>query len=215
VGQWGTYITTPVISAKSATVNIQIESENDAKADATVTLTTAIYPLSGSGKLARAKSPVATSAVNISVKAGEKTKSAQTLQVANPKLWSPNTPVLYAALTTLTQDGKVVDSYETRFGIRTNKYDPAAGLFVNGEHFKLNGVCDHHDLGSLGTAVNVRALQRQLQILRDMGCNALRTSHNPPAPELLDFADQMGFLVMDEQQDAQRLWRWQSLQRLA
>jgi beta-galactosidase len=198
VGQWGTYITTPEISAKSATVNIQTESENVSKADATVTLATAIYPLSGSGELKRSKSPVASSEVSISVKAGEKTKTPQTLQVPKPKLWSPKTPVLYAALTTLTQDGKVVDSYETHFGIRTIKYDPAAGLFVNGEHFKLNGVCDHHDLGSLGTAVNVRALQRQLQILHDMGCNALRTSHNPPAPELLDFADQMGFLVMDE-----------------
>ncbi len=92
----------------------------------------------------------------------------------------------------------MVDSYETRFGIRTIKYDPAAGLFVNGEHFKLNGVCDHHDLGSLGTAVNVRALQRQLQMLHDMGCNAIRTSHNPPAPELLELADQMGFMVLDE-----------------
>jgi beta-galactosidase len=134
----------------------------------------------------------------VSIKAGEKTTNAQTLLLGNPKLWSPKTPVLYSAVTTLTQDGKVVDSYETRFGIRTIKYDPAAGLFVNGEHFKLNGVCDHHDLGALGTAVNVRALQRQLQVLRDFGCNAIRTSHNPPAPELLDFADQMGFLVLDE-----------------
>jgi beta-galactosidase len=198
VGQWGTYITTPEISAKSATVNIQIESENDSQTDAVVTLTTAIYPLTGSGDLKRSKSPVANSEVKISIKAGEKTKTSQTLQVAHPKLWSPNTPVLYAALTTVSQDGKALDSYETRFGIRTIKYDPNAGLFVNGEHFKLNGVCDHHDLGSLGTAVNVRALQRQLQILHDMGCNALRTSHNPPAPELLDFADQMGFLVLDE-----------------
>ena len=199
VGQWGTYITTPEISAKSATVNIQIESENDSKADATVTLTTAIYPLTGSGELKRSKSSGGEfRGQTISIKAGEKTTTSQTLQVPNPKLWSPKTPVLYAALTTLTQDGKVVDSYETRFGIRTIKYDPNAGLFVNGEHFKLNGVCDHHDLGALGTAVNVRALQRQLEMLRDMGCNAIRTSHNPPAPELLDLADQMGFMVMDE-----------------
>ena len=222
VGQWGTYVTTPEISAKSATVNIQIESENDSQNDASIKLTTAIYPLDASGKLKLSKSPVATAEAGVSIKARGKTTTPQTLQVANPKLWSPGTPVLYAALTTLTQDGRVVDSYETRFGIRTIKYDPGAGLFVNGEHFKLNGVCDHHDLGALGTAVNVRALQRQLQMLRDMGCNALRTSHNPPAPELLDFADQMGFLVLDESFDTwgqnktpERLrWR-QSLQRLA
>ena len=200
VGQWGIYITTPEISASSATVSIQTESENDSKADASVTLTTAIYPLAtdASGQLHRSGGPVASAEAAVSIKAGEQATTWQAVRVPHPKLWSPNKPVLYAALTTVTQDGKVVDSYETRFGIRTIKYDPAAGLFVNGEHFKLNGVCDHHDLGSLGTAVNVRALQRQLQILHDMGCNALRTSHNPPAPELLDFADQMGFLVMDE-----------------
>ena len=179
-------------------MNIQIESENDSKDDVTVTLSTAIYPLTGSGELMRSKSSVADSKVSISVKAGEKTKTPQALQVPNPKLWSPNTPALYTAITTLTQDGKVVDSYETRFGIRTIKYDPAAGLFVNGEHFKLNGVCDHHDLGALGTAINYRALQRQLEILRDFGCNAIRTSHNPPSPELLDLADQMGFMILDE-----------------
>ena len=211
VGQWGTYITTPEISAKSATVNIQTETENDSKADASVTLTTAIYPLDA--QLKPSLHSVAEIQTSVTIKAGEKTTTSQTLRVPNPKLWSPNTPVLYVALTTLAQAGwladrpgtrshdqfrQVVDSYETRFGIRTIKYDPNAGLFVNGEHFKLNGVCDHHDLGSLGTAVNSRALQRQLEILRDMGCNALRTSHNPPAPELLDFADQMGFLVLDE-----------------
>ena len=102
------------------------------------------------------------------------------------------------------KDGKTVDSYETTFGVRTLKYDPNAGFFLNGEHVKLNGVCNHHDLGALGAAVNYRALQRQLEILKEMGCNAIRTSHNPPAPELLDMCDQMGFLVMDETFDT---WR--------
>jgi beta-galactosidase len=199
VGQWGTYITTPEVSAQSASVNIRSEIENDSKADASVKLTTAIYPLDD--QLNRAKTPVTSAEANVSVKAGEKTATPQTLQVANPKLWNPRTPSLYVALSTVSQDGKIIDTYETRFGIRTVKYDPNAGLFVNGAHFKLNGVCDHHDFGALGTAVNLRAMQRQLEILRDMGCNALRTSHNPPAPELLDFADQMGFLVLDESFD--------------
>ena len=198
VSQWGTYITTPEISAGSATVTIKTDSENSSKDDVSIKLTTSIYPLDASGQINCSKPPVVSSDADVSIKAGEKTTISQTLQVPNPKLWSPKTPVLYAALTTLTQDGKVVNSYETRFGIRTIKYDPSAGMFVNGEHFKLNGVCDHHDLGALGTAVNYRALQRQLEMLRDMGCNALRTSHNPPAPELLDLADQMGFLVLDE-----------------
>ena len=198
VGQWGTYITTPETSATSATVTIETESENDAKSDASVKLTTAIFPLDASGHFNKSKPPIATAEASVSIKAGASVSTSQTLRVANPKLWSPKTPVLYMALTTLSQDGKVVDTYETHFGIRTIKYDPNNGLFVNGEHFKLNGVCDHHDLGALGTALNVRALQRQLEMLHDMGCNALRTSHNPPAPELLEFADEMGFLVLDE-----------------
>ena len=198
VSQWGTYITTPEVSATSATVSIKTDNENSSKNDVSIKLTTAIYPLDATGQINRSTPPVASSDADVSIKAGDKTTTLQTLPVPNPKLWSPKTPALYAALTTLTQDGKVVDTYETHFGIRTIKYDPAAGLFVNGEHFKLNGVCDHHDFGALGTAVNYRALQRQLEMLRGMGCNALRTSHNPPAPELLDFADQMGFLVLDE-----------------
>jgi beta-galactosidase len=94
-----------------------------------------------------------------------------------------------------------VDTYETPFGIRTIKFDPEKGFFLNGEHVPLNGVCDHHDLGALGSAINVRALERQVQILQEMGCNAIRTSHNPPAPELLDVCDRLGMLVMDESFD--------------
>ncbi len=101
-------------------------------------------------------------------------------------------------MTTVSQGDEVVDTYETPFGIRTLKFDPNVGFFVNGEHILLNGVCNHHDLGALGTAVNYRALQRQLEMLMDVGCNAIRTSHNPPAPELLELTDKMGLLVMDE-----------------
>jgi beta-galactosidase len=198
VSHWGTYITTPEITDSSALVNIQTTTENDAANTAALTLTTAIYPLDEAGRLDRTQPAVASADAAVSLNAGDKAVTAQSLHVANPRLWSPASPALYAALTTLSQNGQVVDTYETHFGIRTIKYDPAAGLFVNGQHFKLNGVCDHHDFGSLGTAVNLRALQRQLQMLHDMGCNALRTSHNPPAPEFLDFADQMGFLVLDE-----------------
>jgi len=121
--------------------------------------------------------------------------------VAHPKLWGTGIhqkPNRYIAVTTVQQKGKTVDVYETPFGIRALKFDPNAGFFLNGEHIKLNGVCNHHDLGPLGSALNERALQRQLEMLAEMGTNALRTSHNPPAPELLELADKMGFLVMDE-----------------
>ena len=124
-----------------------------------------------------------------------------TAAVAHPRLWGPppqQRPHRYIAVTIVAQGDKVVDSYETPFGIRTLNFDPNEGFFINGEHILLNGVCNHHDLGALGTAVNYRALQRQLEMLMDMGCNALRTSHNPPAPELLELADTMGLLVMDE-----------------
>ncbi len=97
-----------------------------------------------------------------------------------------------------------MDQYITTFGIRYFTFDADKGFFLNGQHVKLNGVCEHHDLGALGAAVNTRAIQRQLEILKGMGCNAIRTSHNPPAPELLDLCDQMGFIVMDEAFD---MWK--------
>jgi len=179
---------------------LKVAVDNDSKADATVSVATEIFALDADGK--RTGAAVATlTPADAPIAAGKSATVETKGTVANAKLWSPTTPNRYVAVTTVTQNGAVVDTYETFFGIRTIKYDPDRGLFINGEHYKLNGVCDHHDLGALGTAVNLRALQRQLQMLREMGCNAIRTSHNPPAPELLDFADQMGFMVLDEMFD--------------
>src|SRR5213075_1424792 len=104
----------------------------------------------------------------------------------------------YLAIVSLQAGGKTVDTYATAFGIRTIKFDAGNGFLLNGQRLKIQGVCDHHDLGPLGSALNLRALERQLEILKEMGVNAIRTSHNPPAPELLELADRMGFLVMDE-----------------
>jgi beta-galactosidase len=200
VGHWGTFLTTPKVSAESSSVSLKVTVENDSKAEAAVSVSTEIFALDADGK--RTGTAVASlPKADTSVPAGKSATVEGNGTIANPKLWSPNAPNRYVAVTTVKQNDAVVDTYETPFGIRTIKYDPDQGLFVNGEHYKLNGVCDHHDLGALGTALNVRALQRQLQMLRDMGCNALRTSHNPPAPELLEFADQMGFLVLDEMFD--------------
>ena len=142
--------------------------------------------------------------VNLQIAANASAVTENNALITKPKLWGPpptQKPNRYVAVTTVSQDGKMVDIYETPFGIRTLKFDPDKGVFVNGERVELKGVCDHHDLGALGAAFNIRAAQRQLEMLADMGCNAIRTSHNPPAPELLELADQMGFLVMDESFD--------------
>ncbi len=116
----------------------------------------------------------------------------------NPKLWSPTSPHVYSARLTATRDGKTIDEYTTTFGVRYFNFDAEKGFSLNGKPMKINGVCQHHDLGALGAAANHRAIQRQLEILKNMGCNAIRTSHNPPAPELLNLCDSMGFIVMDE-----------------
>jgi beta-galactosidase len=122
----------------------------------------------------------------------------------NPKLWSPTSPYLYKVVVKVLVDGNIKDEYESRLGIRSIKFDAAKGFFLNGKHTLLKGVCMHHDLGALGAAFNKSAAERQLKILKEMGCNAIRTSHNPPAAAFLDLCDSMGFLVMDEAFD---MWK--------
>lgn len=139
--------------------------------------------------------------LRISVPAGKRVTVESSITLKNPKLWGPpptQAPNRYVAVTSLRQNDKPVDQYETRFGIRSLRFDPGSGIYVNGEPIKIKGVNQHHDLGALGAAFNTRAAERQLEILREMGCNAIRTAHNPPAPELLELTDRMGFLVMDE-----------------
>ena len=132
------------------------------------------------------------------------------LQIKNPVLWSLKNPARYMAVTTVKQDDKVLDVYETPFGVRTIEFTGTDGFLLNGERVPINGVCDHHDLGPIGTAINMRALTRQIELLKQMGCNAIRTSHNMPAPELLDLCDSMGMLVMDESFDC-----WENAARIA
>ncbi len=200
VGQWGTYAATPEISKSSAKVELQVTVDNDAREDAAVRISTQIFPIdTRDRKLGNAVA--FTAPADIRIAPGSNTTIQTSAILPNPKLWGTGLhqkPNRYVAVTTIRQQGKTVDVYETPFGVRTLKFDPNAGFFLNGEHLKLNGVCNHHDLGALGSALNLRALVRQLEMLMDMGTNAIRTSHNPPAPELLDLADKMGFLVMDE-----------------
>jgi beta-galactosidase len=200
IDHWGTYITTPKVSAAAATVNLKVVVANNSKQIAEVSVATEIFSLDANGdKKGAAVAGIAP--VSLQIGPGARGVAEGTGTIANPKLWGlppQQKPNRYVAVTTVRQGDNLVDSYETPFGIRTLKFDPNDGFFINGEHIKLNGVCDHHDLGALGSAVNDRALQRQLEMLVEMGCNAIRTSHNPPPPELLELADKMGLLVMDE-----------------
>ncbi|MFT4177222.1 MAG: beta-galactosidase GalB [Luteolibacter sp.] len=197
VAQWGTYITTPQVTEKSAEVNLRISLENHGES-ADASIDTEIFQLvEENGKTTRV-SVARTNTENTAIPAGQTTPLAQTFEVKNPKLWSTEAPHRYLAVTRVSVGGKLVDEYETPFGIRTAVFTADDGFHLNGKRVQLRGVCMHHDLGALGAAFNVRAAQRQLEILKEMGVNALRAAHNPPAPELLDLCDEMGILVMDE-----------------
>ncbi len=172
VAHWGISVTTPKVSKKRATVLIKTE-------------------VAGGNK--------GTEVVHEIIEAGVRGKGAEcALQLKSPKLWNLETPHLYTLITTVKQNGKIVDTVETVFGVRTIEYTADRGFLLNGKVVRMNGVCQHHDLGPLGAAINVRALERQIEILQSMGCNAIRTAHNPPAPELLDLCDRMGMLVQVE-----------------
>jgi len=200
VAQWGTQLTTPELSAASAKVNLKVTVDNDSKVAAEVSVSTDIFALDPVGR--RTGTAVATiGPVNVSVTPGSSAVAEGRATVGSPRFWGPpphQRPNRYVAVSSVSEKGTVVDTYETPFGVRSLKFDPNEGFFINGERVPLNGVCNHHDLGALGAALNYRALERQLEMLMEMGCNSLRTSHNPPAPELLELADRMGFLVMDE-----------------
>ena len=200
IGQWGVSIKTSDVSSDSATVNLEITVENNSNDDASVKAVTQIFVLNEDGN----KTGYAVAefqAINTIVTAGKSAKVDDSVVIKNPKLWGPppdQAPNRYTAVTTLLENNKVIDSYETKFGIRSVSFDPNHGIYLNGELIKIKGVNQHHDLGALGAAFNIRAAERQLEILKEMGCNAIRMSHNPPAPELLDLTDKMGFLVIDE-----------------
>jgi len=198
VDHWGTSITTAAVTEQSAGVNIKTTINNSNATAARLMVKTSIYD--DMQKL------VNSTTSDQSFNANEVTALLQHLTVTRPMLWSVEHPHLYKAVTTLQANGKIVDTYTTIFGIRYFNFDANNGFFLNGKSLKIIGVCDHHDLGCLGTAINTRALERQLEILKAMGCNGIRTSHNPPAPELLDLCDKMGFIVMDEAFD---MWKKQ------
>ncbi|HEY5233636.1 MAG TPA: beta-galactosidase GalB [Verrucomicrobiae bacterium] len=199
VAHWGTYITTPLVDPATAVVRVSTKIVNETTGDTNVTVETKLYPLGTDGK--RTPQVVGDYSRTMTIPAGTNASSQVEIRVADPKLWSLDQPNLYVAVTTLTQGGNVMDEVENNFGIRTIEFTATDGFLLNGQRVNLNGVCDHADLGALGMAINTSALERQIRILKSFGCNAIRTSHNMPAPELLDLCDRMGMLVMDESFD--------------
>ena len=201
VGQWGTQLATPEVSRARATVNLKVTVNNDSQQAVPVSVATDFFALDLSGQPA-GPAVARLAPQSLLIAAGESRVAEGSAVILQPKLWGPpptQQPNRYVAVTTIfSRAGQVLDCYKTRFGIREVRCDPNQGILVNGERILLQGVNQHHDLGALGAAFNKRAAQRQLEILREMGCNAIRLSHNPPAPELLELTDRMGFLVVDE-----------------
>ena len=184
---WGTFVSTPSVHKDMASVSLGISLISD-KENIDIEYHTDIISPEGEKVASRR-----------SVALYHKGDShVQKFLVKEPKLWSPEHPHLYKALTRILVDGVVTDEYETRFGIRSIEFIPEKGFYLNGEHRKFKGVCNHHDLGPLGAAVSVPALRHQLTMLKDMGCDAVRTSHNTPAPELVSLCDEMGLMMMVE-----------------
>jgi len=190
IAHWGTFVTFPLVSSDAATCRIETTIRNDRKNDVLCTLATSILDRDGKTVGAQETSQMAA--------ANRDYTFEQRLTVDKPNLWSLANPYMYTVRCTLAEHDRVLDVYETPIGIREALFDADKGFLLNGEHVKLNGVCLHHEAGSFGAAVPERVWERRLEVLREMGCNAIRTSHNPYAAEFLDLCDKLGFLVMNE-----------------
>ncbi|MDX8045307.1 glycoside hydrolase family 2 TIM barrel-domain containing protein [Gracilibacillus sp. S3-1-1] len=190
IDQYGVFVTTPEVTSEQAkvSVNVQLlnETENEEQVDIKNTLLDHLgVPI---GSIVKTSNIQGISSLNVD----------QQMAVHHPNLWSPDNPYLYSIRTEVMKDGEIVDNVTTPIGIRYFSFDPEEGFFLNDVNMKIKGVCVHHDAGALGAAVPKKVWIRRLKILKEMGCNAIRMSHNPPVPYLLDLCDQMGFLVMDE-----------------
>ena len=183
VAHWGVFADASVVKGKGR-LNIEVSLENLTKGTVPIVRNTLIDP---NGKIV-----------------GKSSGLKSVINVSKPRLWSCETPNIYNVRTEVVVGGKVIDTYETTTGFRSFKFDPQTGFWLNGKNFKLNGVCEHHDFGCLGAALNEDAMHRKLTKLKAMGVNSIRSSHNPPAPELLNMCDTMGLIVMDESFD---MWR--------
>lgn len=203
VKMWGTYITTPRVSAESAIVSCVTTVANTSALTGEIEIMQRIVDAQGNLLKINGKQYAARTEV---VMPENGTKDiAQSFTLSNPQLWNLEKPYLYRLETILKQKGKVIDRYTTRFGVRTIGFDKDKGFFLNGKNIKMKGACLHQDAGCLGVAVPNRSYERRLTILKEFGANAIRCSHNPPSPEFLNYCDSIGFLVVDEAFD-----KWKS-----
>ncbi len=203
VKMWGTYITSPQVSASEATVKCVTTISNAADRTGKVEVLQQLVDAQGKPLKVNGERYVARTSVELTTEGEQNVE--QTFTLPNPNIWSLEHPNLYRLQTLLKRNGRVIDSYTSRFGVRTFRFDPQKGFFLNDEPMKMQGVCLHQDAGCLGVAVPDRSYERRLTILKEFGVNAIRCSHNPPAPEFLDYCDSIGFVVIDEAFD-----KWKS-----
>lgn len=191
IAQWGVFITTPKVNTQKATVNVRTKVLNESKADGNYIIKTIL--LNPSGK------KIQESELKQNIAAGKNIGVNESLEIHNPQLWNVNQfNKLYKVVVSVSFDKRIIDNDTIPFGIRTVRFDAATGFWLNNKNLKIKGVCLHHDGGAVGAAVPMGIWRRRLQLLKEVGVNAIRTSHNPVAPEFLDLCDKMGFLVMDE-----------------
>ena len=204
VAQWGTHITTREVTPANAKVAVRADIANSSDSSAKVKVAFQLYKADSNGH-PTGSVLVSSKLAELELAAGETKPAAAEIVLAKPILWDLKTPERYVAVTLVQQNDRLADRHESPFGVRTAEFTADDGFHLNGHRVQIQGACQHHDLGALGAAFNVRAAERQLQLLRGMGVNAIRTSHNPPAPEFLELCDRMGFLVMDEFVDCWKL----------
>lgn len=197
VALWGTFVTTPAVSAERASVRVETTLQNDGPRSAAVSLTSELRDPSGR--------TVAKATASATLEVGAQSVVQQEFTLISPALWDLDNPQLYTLVTTVRRGGRVADRYETPFGVRDIRFDPDRGFFLNGRSVKMRGGDIHQDAGSLGTAIPDRAHERRVALMKETGFNAIRCSHNPPAREFLDACDRLGMLVIDESFD-----KWKS-----
>ena len=188
--QWGIFVTTPGITARRATVAVEAALNNATEIDRDAVMESAVVDMRGR--------EVASCSRKVHMPAGKQVVVKPTLRVDNPSLWSPDSPYLYKLATRIVIGARVMHARETEFGVRSLKFDSQKGFFLNGVSTKLKGVCEHSDGGLVGSAIPEKVLRRRLRILKEMGCNAIRVSHNPRRPIFYDLCDEMGIMVIDE-----------------
>ena len=196
ISHWGTYVISENVTKESADIVVSTTVSNTSEHNKNIELISILQDATGN-------EIIRTSDIK-QIRQGDNLTFDHRLNINKPLLWSIEDPYLYNVRSEVYENGALIDNYNTSTGVRIFNFDIKEGFFLNSKHVKINGVCMHHDLGALGAAVNTRAIERQLEILKEMGCNGIRTAHNPPAPELLELCDKMGFIVMDETFD---MWR--------